>query len=217
MTHSARRAGRCQKIPLISASSSTAARFAVVVIVLCVISWTGPAFGLWLPWASERDKIDRRLNEIWSALINKDDWYLGQYITGSRTATFVEDERKVIKAQRIEEVKIRVNNVRFDPRTGRMAFVVFKKTVVREDGKEISETFMRVMKKDGGEWRLITDAPRTRADKERKKKKRMRIERLKTQTYGNPEVGVTHVTRSRLVMPDRRPAKPIVEPAEGGS
>lgn len=216
MRHSARPAARRPEIPAISTPSSTAAGFTVAVIVLCVISWTGQAFALWLPWASERQKIERSLNQIWSSLIDKDDYYLGLYITGSRPSTFVEDERKAIKAQRIEEVRIRVKNVRFDPRTGRMAFVVFEKTGVRDDGKEISETFMRVMKKEGGEWRLITDAPRTRSDKERKKK-RMRIERVKSQTYGNPEVGVTQVTRSRLVMPDRRPAKPIVEPVEGGS
>src|SRR5512141_2777994 len=41
-----------------------------------------PAFGLWLPWATEEQKVKKTLDDVWQALIANDQALLKKQIAG---------------------------------------------------------------------------------------------------------------------------------------
>ncbi|MEJ2718888.1 MAG: hypothetical protein P8182_17450 [Deltaproteobacteria bacterium] len=118
------------------------------------------AFGLWLPWAKEEDKISKKLNDIWSALVNKDQRALKQYLSGNGAQAFIDQEEQVIKTFKIKGYQCTVKRVQFDPSTKKWAFVEFERIGSTEDGKEKKDRLLRVMKKVGNQWKLLTDVKR---------------------------------------------------------
>jgi hypothetical protein len=133
----------------------------VVAFSLVAITSGAPAvYGLWLPWASEQDKISKKLNDIWSALVNKDERALRRYLSGNGAQAFIDQEQQLIKIFKIKGYQCTVKRVQFDPSTKKWAFVEFERVGSTEGGTEKTDRLLRVMKKEGREWKLLTDVKR---------------------------------------------------------
>lgn len=158
-----------------------------IVVALClvtIISGAPTAFGLWLPWASEEDKISKQLNDIWTALVHKDQRALRQYLSGKGAQAFIDQERQIIKTFKIKGYHCTVNRVQFDPSTKKWAFVEFERVGSTEDGGEKTDRLLRVMKKVGSQWKLLTDVKRRGAEGVRVERKRSKVGRDKKRQPG---------------------------------
>lgn len=137
----------------VSETRLTLAAFALACVML--FGWTVPAWSYWLPWATEENKISRRLNEIWDALIAKDRTKLKYYVIGAGAKNFIEQEMDVIKQLGIKSIECRVTNLRLA--NHEWAFVEFEKTDTLVKGGELKNRYMRAMRKIDNDWRLITN------------------------------------------------------------
>jgi hypothetical protein len=146
-------------------------RIVVALSLVAIISGAPAAYGLWLPWASEQDKIGKKLNDIWSALVNKDERALRQYLSGKGAQAFIDQEQQLIKTFKITGYHCTVKRVQFDPSAKKWAFVEFERTGSTEGGTEKTDRLLRVMKKEGNEWKLLTDVKR-RKDRRARQQRR---------------------------------------------
>lgn len=138
------------------------ARTVLALSLVAIVSGAPAAYGLWLPWASDQDKIGKKLNDIWSALVNNNERALRQYLSGKGTQAFIDQERQIIKTFKITGYHCTVKRVQFDPSTKNWAFVEFERIGSTKGGTEKTDRLLRIMKKEGREWKLITDVKRHR-------------------------------------------------------
>jgi hypothetical protein len=162
-------------------------RIVVAFCLVTIISGAPTVFGLWLPWASEEDKIGKKLNDIWTALLHKDQRALRQYLSGNGAQAFIDQERQEIKTFKIKGYRCTVKRVQFDPSAKKWAFVEFERIGSTEDGTEKTDRFLRVMKKVGREWKLLTDIRRRGDDGVRRERKQRKAgeDRKKSQPAEN--------------------------------
>lgn len=129
----------------------------IPIAVACAILFVHalPSDAYWLPWTTERDKIDRRLNEIWEAIVAKDRHKLKFMVVGLGAKNFIDREISVIEQLGIESVECRVTNVRISNYD--WAFVVFEKVDTLKSGGELKNEYMKAMRRVDGDWRLLTN------------------------------------------------------------
>lgn len=134
------------------------------VSVVCVLAT--PSLGLWLPWATEQDKVKQTLNEIYKALIANDRKMLDECLVGVGTAQFIEYEQSLIKRMKVKEYDCKPRSIQIDPGSGAWAFVDLEKIAKLENGDTFTQRSMVALKKVAGLWRLLIEPRR----KDRKQK-----------------------------------------------
>jgi len=162
---------RMTRLEFVSFLGRTVLAFSLVAIV----SGARAAYGLWLPWASEQDKISKKLNDIWSALVNKDKRALRQYLSGKGTQAFIDQEGQIIKTFKITGYHCTVKRVQFDPSSKNWAFVEFERIGSTKGGTKKTDRLLRVMKKEGREWKLLTDVKRHRDHRARQQTRKSKV------------------------------------------
>lgn len=138
-----------------TAGSGIKAWYALALTCAILFAWTVPAQSYWLPWTTERDKIDRRLNEIWEAFVAKDRKKLQFMVVGRGARNFIDQELTAINQLGIESVKCRITKLsiaNYD-----WAFVEFERTDTLKSGGELKNRFMKAMRKINNDWKLITN------------------------------------------------------------
>jgi hypothetical protein len=114
-----------------------------------------PAFGLWLPWATEEQKVKKTLDDVWQALIANDQVLLKKQLAGSGAKLFIDQERQKIKNFNIKSYECKVKSVKIDPTTKTWAFVEYETVAKLGDGKKMSVGTLSVLQKIGGNWKLL--------------------------------------------------------------
>jgi hypothetical protein len=114
-----------------------------------------PAFGLWLPWATEEQKVKKTLDDVWQALIANDQVLLKKQLAGSGAKLFIDQERQKIKNFNIKSYECRIKSVKIDPTTKTWAFVEYEIVAKLGDGKKMSVGTLSVLQKIGGNWKLL--------------------------------------------------------------
>jgi hypothetical protein len=114
-----------------------------------------PAFGLWLPWASEEQKVKKTLDDVWQALIANDQVLLKKQIAGNGAKLFIDQERQKIKTFNIKSYECKIKSVKIDPTTKAWAFVEYETLAKLGDGKKMSAESLAVLQKIGGTWKLL--------------------------------------------------------------
>ncbi len=133
-----------------------ACRALFLLMLVCLFWGCLPAFGLWLPWASEEQKVKKTLNDIWQALIVNDQKLLKQQVAGSGVKLFIEQERRRIKTFNIKSYDCNIKSVKVDPTTKTWAFVEYETVAHLGDGNKMAVGTLSVLQKIGGDWKLLT-------------------------------------------------------------
>lgn len=131
-------------------------KWLVLPAMVCVLASTA-ASALWLPWASEHDKVTKALNEVWQALVENDRNKLKDYVAGTGAVLFIAQEEALVKRMKIKEYDCRPKTITIDSGTGSWAFVDLEKVAKLEDGGTFTRRDMTVLKKIDGLWRLLIE------------------------------------------------------------
>ncbi|MGO9566546.1 MAG: hypothetical protein ACLP5H_03290 [Desulfomonilaceae bacterium] len=115
-----------------------------------------PAFGLWLPWASEEQKVKKTVDDVWQALTANDQALLKQRLAGSGAKLFIDQERQKIKSFNIKSYECKIKSVKIDPTTKSWAFVEYETVASLGNGKKMAVGALSVLQKIGGEWKFLT-------------------------------------------------------------
>lgn len=134
----------------------------IAAVCIALVASALPSFGFWLPWAKEEDKIAKRLDEIWAAVLLEDRKMLGTYVLGDGAQTFIDQEIAHAKMMKVKSYKSRVEKADLDPTTQQFAFADVTRTATHEDGGTTSDRSLRVLKKVNRDWKLIVDIPQNR-------------------------------------------------------
>lgn len=134
----------------------------LVVSFVAVVFAGSPALGLWMPWATEQDKVSKTLNDVWEALIRNDRAALKQYVMGLGSDLFIEREREIIERMKIREYECRPKSITIDPGNGVWAFADVEKIGKLENGNTFFRRDMSVLKKVDGLWRLVIEPKKSR-------------------------------------------------------
>jgi len=123
-----------------------------------VLAWlfVSPAFGLWLPWASEESKVKKTLEDVWQALLRDDRKLLSQYLAGVGVENFIKQERDLIQRMKIKDYVCRTRTITVD-QTRQWAFVDLEKAALLPDGTQFVRRDLSVLQKVNGLWRLVTN------------------------------------------------------------
>jgi hypothetical protein len=124
--------------------------------VVGVFSGCLPAFGLWLPWATEEQKVKKSLNDVWQALIANDRVVLKQRLDENGAGLFIQQEREKIRTLHIKSYESNIKSVKIDPTTRSWAFVEHETVANLRDGKKMVIGNLSILRKIGGEWKLLT-------------------------------------------------------------
>jgi hypothetical protein len=124
-----------------------------------------PCFGLWLPWATEQDKVKHTLNEIYKALIANDREMLREYIVGDGTDQFIDYEQALIKRMKVKQYDCKPRSIHIDTGSGSWAFVDLERVATLENGETFTRRNMVALKKIAGLWRLLIDPRKKRPKK----------------------------------------------------
>lgn len=150
-----------------------------------------PAFGLWLPWATDEQKVKKSLNDIWQALIANDQTLLKQRLAGTGAKLFIEQERQRIKTFNIKSYDCNIKSVKVDPTTKTWAFVEYETVAKLGDGKKMAVGTLSVLQKIGGDWKLLTGfKTQGKADQGMKKESPSASPREKAAQTAGPPKGV---------------------------
>lgn len=189
-------------------SQSLRSILSVSILLLVVTAWGSvPAFGLWLPWAAEEDKIGKRLNDIWTALLVNDVRSLKWCLAGSAVQPFIDRELETIRTQRITRFRCAIRRVQFDSAGGEFAFVEYDRFVTTADGRTVAGRAFHVFRKIRGDWKLITGLrSRRRSDRAGKYGKRGRSGESNTGNFG-PEGSPGQTPREIRTVPTQRKSK----------
>ena len=169
------RASPCGEVVVRSNASRTVVgklgmlKWLVLPAVLCILAYTSVS-ALWLPWASEQDKVTKVLNEIWQALVDNDRKMLKDYVTGTGSELFIAQEEALIKRMKIKKYDCRPKRITIDQGTGSWAFVDLEKVAKLENGETFTRRDMTVLKKFDGLWRLLIEPKKSRRSKEKSSK-----------------------------------------------
>jgi hypothetical protein len=130
--------------------------------LLVILAGVGPTWALWMPWATEENKISKRIEDIWAAFMVKDVKTLEKYVTGNAAKPFIDQELEQIRVLKVKSYKCRVSSVRFDGPKREFAFVDLEKVATMEDGREVVNRVWLVLRKIDKEWKLLADAGKRR-------------------------------------------------------
>ncbi len=142
---------------------------ALLICALLALWGTGTASGLSLPWFSEDSAVERVLNKIWYAMLNRDVKSLKQsYLTGLTVDYFLKREMDQINRMGIQQVNCRIKKMKLDPVGKQWAWVEFDKSTLLKNGQTLTAGSLAVFKKENGYWKLFTGAGTRRKDREQK-------------------------------------------------
>jgi hypothetical protein len=133
-----------------------ACRAVFFLTVMALFTACLPAFGLWLPWATEEQKVKKTLNDVWQALIVNDQATLKQSLAGTGAKLFVDQERQKIKRFNIKSYDCKIKSVKIDPASKAWAFVEYETVANLGNGKKLPMGSLAVLQKIGGEWKFLT-------------------------------------------------------------
>jgi len=134
-----------------------------ILALLVALLLAAPTGAVSLPWTSEKDRIEKRLNEIWQALLRNDQNRLRAYVLGPGEDAFINQELDVIKRFGITDYECKALNVSLDPVYGQMAWVEVELIATLDDGENTSRRGLRVLKKVDGDWKLIAQIGKKRS------------------------------------------------------
>ncbi len=134
------------------------ALFLIAIAGICSVCL--PAFGLWLPWATEQQKVKKALTGIWQAVIANDQRALKPLIAGNSAQLFIDRERRKIKALNIKSYDCKIKSVKVNPGNRSWAFVEYETIAKLGNGKKLATGTISVFQKVGGEWKLWPDFKR---------------------------------------------------------
>jgi len=157
-------------------------RFLTLVAAIALLLTQTPAWGLWLPWATEQDKIQKTLNDVWQGLVENNLVALQHILAGNGIGSFVQQESDLVKSQGIKKYNCTVKKIQFDPTTGSWAFAEYEKTATMGDDNEVTTNALAVLQKIGGQWKMIARTKDRR--KAAEKKKTMEEERSRATAVG---------------------------------
>jgi len=133
-----------------------------VLVGLLLLVVTTPAAGLWLPWTTERDRIQKIANDLWDALVKNDMTTVSAYVAGDGAENFIKQEMNLIKTLKIEDYECHVRNFQLDAVTGARALVVIEKIATQENGRQVKRMDMSVFRKIGGQWKMVMEKRKKR-------------------------------------------------------
>lgn len=153
-----------------------ACRAVFFLMVVILFSACLPAFGLWLPWATEEQKVKKTLDDVWKALIANDQIVLRQSLTGTSVKPFIDQEKQKIKHFDIRSYDCKIKSVKIDPTTKAWAFVEYEAVAKMGDGKKLPMGSVAVLQKIGGQWKFLTGVKtQMMANQESKDKKSAKV------------------------------------------
>jgi hypothetical protein len=114
-----------------------------------------PAFGLWLPWATEEQKVKKTVDDVWQGLIANDQVLLNKQIAGNGAKLFIDQERQKIKTFNIKSYECKIKSVKIDPTSKAWAFVEYETVAKLGDGKKMTVGTLSVLQKIGGNWKFL--------------------------------------------------------------
>ncbi len=138
-------------------------------VVLCtalLVVTIVPAHGLWMPWATEADRIQKTLNDFRHALAMGDKEGAQELLTGSAPELYVEQKLDELQRLGIRKQECNLVKVTIDPSTGTWAFADVEYVSELPSGQVIRARVMNGLRKIDGVWKLNTDfASRNKKEK----------------------------------------------------
>jgi hypothetical protein len=129
----------------------------LLIATFCLISWAAsPAFAIWLPWASEEDKVKKALTDVFQALVTNDRRTLSDLVKGNASQRFIDQEREQIRNLAVKQYQCRVLRMNIDQVQKAWAFVEYNKIATLADGKQLTTAGSSVFRKIDGDWKLLT-------------------------------------------------------------
>ena len=122
-----------------------------------IVMESAPAFGLWLPWASEQDKIKKVVSDVWEGLAANDRALLNKSLTGKNPDWFIDVYRRQIETLGIQKYKCNFDTITIDSRQDTTAYVIYETVATMKDGSLWPSKIMSTVGKVNGEWKLVTD------------------------------------------------------------
>lgn len=145
--------------------------YVIISILLLTSMFGGVAFGLWLPWATEEDKVKKTVQDVWQYLILKDKRSLREIIGGVGGRVFIENELALIQNLGIKDYQCQFRRIVLDPAQEQVAFAEYDRIAEMKDGTKIITGMMSVLQKVDGEWKFM---PNYRTKSKKAEKARLR-------------------------------------------
>jgi ribosomal protein L10 len=143
-----------------------------VTLMLFLLAAAPSAFGLWLPWATEQDKVAKALSDVWQALVVNDKAILAQCLTGAAPELFVKHEQELISIQGITKYDCRIKKIEIDPGTGTFAFVEYDRIATIPGKEQVVSAAVSVLQKLHDQWKLVTGTKSKRKAAEKKERRK---------------------------------------------
>ncbi|MDQ7783486.1 MAG: hypothetical protein RDU20_11430 [Desulfomonilaceae bacterium] len=134
----------------------------ISLLIGLVLLATTPATALWLPWATERDRVQKIASDVWKALARNDLTTVNLYVSGDGVENFVQQEINLIKNLQITDYECHVRNFQLDAVSGTRAIVVLEKIATQRNGRQVIRTDMSVFGKVDGQWKIVMEKPKRR-------------------------------------------------------
>jgi len=123
-----------------------------------LLSSLGPAFALWLPWATEEAKVKKAVVDVWQALINNDQRFLTVHVAGNGAKIFIDQELALIQSLGIKKYDCQIKKVTVLPPDNNWAIVEFDKVATLRSGQEFTNKTFSILSKADGEWKVMMGA-----------------------------------------------------------
>jgi hypothetical protein len=109
-----------------------------------------------MPWASDEQKVERALSDVFEALVKNDQRTLRDMVKGNAAKAFIDQEREQIKAHKVKQYDCRIKRINIDQVQRSWAFIEYEKTATLESGTQTTVGSSAVFRKINGEWKLLT-------------------------------------------------------------
>lgn len=137
-----------------------------VIIMVLFLAAAGPAHCLWMPWATEADKIKKTIDDVWRALLAGNRIALEEnLVSGPSSKVFIEQELDFIRKMRVRSFYFRFRQIKIDNVKNQWAWVALDKIAALANGSRMSASTVMVFKKEDGFWKLYTNPKTMRARK----------------------------------------------------
>lgn len=129
----------------------------LLVALFSLTTWLAlPARALWLPWASDQDKVMKALTDVFQALVTNNRRTLSDLVKGNAVQRFIDQEQEQIKALGVKQYQCRIKRFNIDQSQKTWAFVEYEKTATLANGKQLTSAGSSVFRKIDGDWKLLT-------------------------------------------------------------
>ncbi len=133
----------------------------IPMVILIVLLLSGQAYALWMPWATEPDKIKKCIDDVWKAFLSGNRGLLEEnLVTGPSSQTFIAQELDFIRKMGVVDFYFRFRNIKVDQVKNEWAWVTLDKIARLRNGAKMNTSTVMVFKKVDGFWKLYTN-PKT--------------------------------------------------------